>query len=49
MFFLQSLGTHDTSLIRMIVSRSEIDLEEITQEYERIYHKTLKSEITVRS
>lgn len=40
-------GTDDTSLIRIIISRSEIDLATIKDEYERIYDKTLESAVKV--
>ncbi|XP_065213023.1 annexin B10-like isoform X2 [Planococcus citri] len=42
---VEGAGTDDSSLIRIIVSRCDIDLENIKQEYERIYDITLESSI----
>lgn len=44
---MDGAGTDDTSLIRIIVSRSEIDLQTIKDEFERIYNKTLLSAVKV--
>jgi len=39
------LGTRDRDLIRIIVSRSEIDLANVRNEYENKYNKTLASDV----
>ncbi|XP_055376884.1 annexin B10-like [Condylostylus longicornis] len=42
---MDGMGTVDTALIRIIVSRSEIDLDSVKDEFERIYNRTLYSAI----
>ncbi|KAI9589400.1 annexin B10-like [Glossina fuscipes] len=42
---MDGIGTDDTTLIRIIVSRSEIDLGNIKQEFERLYNRTLYSAV----
>lgn len=38
---MKGAGTNDSLLIRIIVSRSEVDLESIKAEFEKKYHKTV--------
>ena len=38
-------GTNDKKLVRVIVSRSEIDLADASDAYLRLYHKTLAKAI----
>ncbi|XP_033171794.1 annexin B10 isoform X2 [Drosophila mauritiana] len=46
---MNGAGTDDATLIRIIVSRSEIDLETIKQEFERIYNRTLHSAVVAET
>lgn len=43
----QGAGTKDTTLIRIMVSRSEVDMLDIRQEYVKNYGKSLYTHISV--
>lgn len=44
---MDGMGTDDAKLIRIIVSRSELDLGSIKSEFERLYDRTLLSAVKV--
>ena len=45
--FLQGLGTDDDTLMRVIISRCEVDMVEIKTEFQRQYNQTLGKFIAV--
>jgi annexin A7/11 len=42
---MRGLGTRDTDLIRLVVTRSEVDMAEIRTEYQRLYKTSLEQAI----
>ena len=44
---LQGMGTDDRTLIRVVVSRCEVDMVQIKQEFQKRYGKTLESFVRV--
>lgn len=45
----QRHGTCEDTLIRVLVSRSEVDLKKILEEYRAMYDTTLQEDILVKS
>lgn len=46
---MAGIGTNDNQLIRVIVTRCEIDLNDIKVAFERLYGKSLRSWIKVKN
>lgn len=42
---MKGMGTNDSTLIRVIVTRAEIDMEYIKAEYQKKYKKPLSNEV----
>lgn len=42
---MKGMGTNDTTLIRVIVTRAEIDMQYIKAEYRKKYGKTLNEAV----
>ena len=47
LFLVQGLGTNDRVLVRVMVSRCEVDMVQIKKIFYQKYHKTLGSFIKV--
>ncbi|UJR26908.1 hypothetical protein I4U23_008218 [Adineta vaga] len=43
---IQGLGTKDSTLIRVIVTRSEIDLVQVKQRYQQMYNRSLGQDVS---
>jgi len=44
-----SVGVDEKTLIRVIISRKDVDLYEIAEEYNKQYHKSLKEELNLKN
>lgn len=42
---MKGLGTNDTTLIRIVVTRAEMDMQYIKAEYQKKYGKTLNDAV----
>ncbi|CAF0734752.1 unnamed protein product [Adineta ricciae] len=43
---IEGLGTRDSTLIRVIVTRSEIDLAQVKQRYQQMYNRSLAQDVS---
>ncbi|XP_026777397.2 annexin A1 [Pangasianodon hypophthalmus] len=46
---MKGIGADHNTVTRIIVSRSEVDLQKISQEYKRMYGKTLQQDVTAET
>ncbi|XP_064107207.1 annexin B11-like isoform X2 [Macrobrachium nipponense] len=46
---MEGLGTRDRQLIRLVVTRSQVDMKAIKNEYKRIFNRSLKKDIKLMS
>lgn len=44
--FIKGLGTKDLNLIRVVITRSEIDMVQVKEQYEKLYNVSLASSIS---
>lgn len=46
-FWIQGLGTDDKTLIRVIITRAEVDMVQVKQEFQKEFGKSLEDFIKV--